>query len=535
MRLSDFNPLQLPQADESRRASITETVSRTMEWWRQSHPQPSAEDLLNETLYFERQRLKRDVHAPGKAEDIEYFRSLGQKVRTASHAQQAQLLEGLVERYANEIIGHFNPLLFSGLTKYGAPSLSVLLNSMSPLKLLDAFSDTASLDDSLVMLGQVDQLVALSKLGSIVLVPTHVSNFDSVVLGFALARLGLPPFLYGAGYNLFKHPLLAPFMRRLGAYTVDREKKAPLYKQVLKTYATVSMEEGRHHIFFPGGTRSRSGKIENKLKKGLLGCGLAAYGHSLARGKEHKVFVVPCTLTYQMVLEAETLIADHLAEAGKARYIILDDESSRIERVTQFVRALLKHQSRISLHIGQAMDPFGNRVRPDGVSIDRHDRPIDIAGYCKRNGRIVADAQRDEEYTSELSEAICQSYPSGAVISPTHVVAYELFDMLRSERGQHDLIRLLRDSEPHPGFPIEPLRQRLAERLATLRRLANEKALILEPVVATSDPDEILSRALVHFTVYHQTPVIERRGTRVFVLDRALVYYYRNRLDGFSL
>lgn len=522
-------------SDEDRVASVTETVSRVMEWWRNSHPAQSAEEVLSETLYFERQRLKKDVHAPGKSEDLQFWRQAGRNLQSGSNTQQARLLEDVVQRYAEEIIGHFNPLLFEGLTKYGAPSLSVLLNSMSPLKLLSSLGDLGRIDDNVAVVGEVESLLQLSTRGSIVLVPTHVSNFDSVVLGFALARLGLPPFLYGAGYNLFKHPLLAPFMRRLGAYTVDREKKAPLYKQVLKTYATVTMEMGRHHIFFPGGTRSRSGKVERKLKKGLLGCGLAAYAHQIKRGNyKNKVFIVPCTLTYQMVLEAETLVADHLAESGKARYIILDDESSRVDKVVQFVRALLKNQSRISMHIGHALDPFGNRVLANGESVDRQGRPIDISGYLKRDGRVVEDAQRDEEFTTELAEQICASYPRGVVVSPTHLVAYELFDMLRSEQPV-DLIRLLRDGEPHPGFAIEPLRQRLSDRLVTLRQMAKEGKLSLESVLMSGSPDEILSRALVHFSVYHATAVVERRGTRVFVLDRPLIYYYRNRLDGFDL
>ena len=36
-----------------------------------------------------------------------------------------------------------------------------------------------------------------------------------------------------------------------------RRKKAPIYKDVLKQYATVSLELGYHNLFFPGGTRSR--------------------------------------------------------------------------------------------------------------------------------------------------------------------------------------------------------------------------------------------------------------------------------------
>ena len=51
-------------------------------------------------------------------------------------------------------------------------------------------------------------------------------------------------------------------MARLGAYNVDRRLRFDLYKEVLKTFSQVILENGLHSIFFPGGTRSRSGLIE---------------------------------------------------------------------------------------------------------------------------------------------------------------------------------------------------------------------------------------------------------------------------------
>ena len=50
---------------------------------------------------------------------------------------------------------------------------------------------------------------------------------DSLVLGYAIYRLGLPPVIYGAGLNLFSNPLVGFFMHNLGAYTVDRRKRDP--------------------------------------------------------------------------------------------------------------------------------------------------------------------------------------------------------------------------------------------------------------------------------------------------------------------
>jgi glycerol-3-phosphate O-acyltransferase len=122
--------------------------------------------------------------------------------------------------------------------------------------------------------GELDWVRELSREATVILAPTHVSNLDSPIIGYALYAAGLPPFVYGAGLNLFSNPWLGWWMHRLGAYTVDRTKRAALYKDVLKDYSIRCLTTGHHSLFFPGGTRSRSGHVETRLKKGLLGTGI---------------------------------------------------------------------------------------------------------------------------------------------------------------------------------------------------------------------------------------------------------------------
>src|SRR6202034_2296888 len=127
----------------------------------------------------------------------------------------------------------------------------------------------ATLDDRVLVEGPIETIRSLADLGTIIFVPTHLWNLDSVVFGFALERAHLPPATYGAGKNLFTNPVLSFFMQNLGAYRVDRRLRHGLYKDVLKTYSCVVIERGYHSLFFPGGTRSRSGGVERKLQLGL--------------------------------------------------------------------------------------------------------------------------------------------------------------------------------------------------------------------------------------------------------------------------
>src|SRR5262249_47558530 len=159
-----------------------------------------------------------------------------------------------------------------------------------------------------------------------------------------------PPLTYGAGLNLFTNPLISFFMQNLGAYKVDRRKTAPFYKDVLKEYCTVSLEFGYHNLFFPGGTRCRSGIVEKKLQLGLLGFGLRAYVNILRAHKQKpNIYVIPVAISYDLVLEAETLIDDHLKEQGQSRYIITDDEFSQPSRVIDFMKRILELDQRINL------------------------------------------------------------------------------------------------------------------------------------------------------------------------------------------
>jgi len=416
-------------------------------------------------------------------------------------------------------------------------ALTGLLNTMSPLKFLQGLPrGFDSMDDQLILQGEIEAFKDLAGRGTIVLVATHQSHLDSVMLGWALYRLGLPPFTYGAGMNLFSSKLLGFFMHNLGAYKVDRRKKAALYKDVLKTYAGCSIELGYHNMFFPGGTRTRSGAVERKLKMGLLGMGLDAYIHNLRAKRENPdVFVVPCTINYELVLEAETLIDDYLKEVGKSRYIITDDEFSKPRVVLDFIRKLFSLNSPIHLTVSHPMDVFGNMLDEEGNSIDQEGRVIDRRRYVYRNGRPAFDRQRDMEYTEELAEAIVDAFHRDTVIKATNLVSSAVFNLVREKNPETDLYKLLRTGGPDNSVALPDTYRRVEATLRSLRRLADRGRIRLDKTVSRGDTVLMMGEALAHFQSFHQHPAMVRHGDRLYHEDRNLIYYYRNRLTGFGM
>ncbi len=486
----------------------------------------SLEYVLNDVAYWEVQRHERDKSPAGKRQ-VARWRDLAGRLNRLNEVEKRAELERLVEHYARDIVGNFNPRVYRFANDVLPPALSILFTPMSSMR--QGLAALDSMSRRIQVEGELDAVRTACDLGTLVVAPTHSSNMDSVVIGLALKLARLPPVTYGAGKNLFSNPLISYFMHNLGAYRVDRRLKFGLYKDVLKEYSTVLLEQGYHSLFFPGGTRCRSNVIESHLKLGLLGTGLAAYRNGAMAGDGHRrIYVVPATINYRLVLEAETLIEDYLAETGKSRYIIEDDEFSRMGRVLEFVRKMLVHEGSVIIRFGRPLDPFGNTVDDGGESVDGHGRRIDPATYLTgAGGQVDVDHQRESVYTRDLGEALSAAFRRETVFMSTHLVCRAAFDAAVDRTGVVDIYRLLR----LPPSAVVVTRDEVCRRVEDLRRriaAAPEWGRVEDRTAAMSAP-ELLDDALRALTTYHTFPVLEAGGPRIQIGSMKLCYYYRNR------
>lgn len=489
------------------------------------------EQVLNETLFHEKRRLARKSDAE---DERSFYSEIAHKLPRSSDAELRRMLSSVVARYIREIEGHFDPRIYQLATRVLPVGIGALLNAMSARRFLIDGS-LPSFDKRILLEGHIEPLYRLCERGTVLYVPTHSSNLDSIILGSGLKQLGLPPATYGAGLNLFDHRIIGFFMQNLGAYTVDRLKTDPLYRDTLKTYSTVILEYGRHQLFFPGGTRGRSGAVETYLKKGLLGTALAAYGRQLQRGRDRRLYIVPVTVNYPLVLEASTLIDDYLQDEGRARYIIGDDEFSQIERWAAYGRGLFRLDMHIHLRFGAALDPFGNAVSPTGDSLDPSGRVIEPAGYLQQQGRVSSDHARDDEYTRMLAKNIVASYKINNVACATHAVAFALFHTAWKRLDARDIYRFLRRVSDSTSVPVDDFLVTFNRLLDDLRTLATAGKIQLEAILETGTAEDILRYAQGPLAAYHTRPVVSRQGDRLEVGDANLLFYYRNRLEGYGL
>ncbi len=485
------------------------------------------EIALNDAAFHEIRRLEkqRDEEARDR---LGYWRSMIRRIGKMDDSEQRHVLHTIVTDMTRDVSGNFDPRVYR-FARRAVPRL--IGGVMEPRRLMAAAPEP--LERVLKVEGDVEHLRRLQSEGSLVFVPTHSSNLDSIVLSQALEISGLAPTIYGAGKNLFTNPIISFFMHNLGAYRVDRRIRVSLYKDILKLYSQVMIERGYHSLFFPGGTRSRSGMIERRLKLGLLGSAVEAFTTNQVRRVDRPVWFVPTTINYALVLEAETLIKDWLMEEGQARYIIEDDEFSRIDRWFTFFRKMVGMRGACIIRFGDPIDPFGNRLGPGGQSLTPTGRAIDPGGYVEQRGKPVVDSVRDAAYTRELGEVLGQRYEQDTVLMSTQVVAHVLFrDLVQSTPGMDLFARLRLRGEI--GLDREALCQELGEARDRLVALEAKGRVRTSEVVKEDAPAELLERALNFWSGYHDSTAATLEGNRVVLGDPALLLYYQNRLVSFA-
>ena len=526
-----------------RRSFVQEIDDFTLERLQKQH-KGNVEKLIASTVYNERIRLKEEpwkVDPPGDASFWSRIRKrltaslqLGDPEETA--AQQNHLLRKVIHRYSEEIVGTFSIPTFQFARRFLTLFFGRLLNTAAGSSFRGIFQTKHQLVERLIPQGDIDTIRELFKKGTVVLVPTHFSNLDSILIGYSVdAVLGWPAFSYGAGLNLYNNGAPAYFMNRLGAYRVDRRKKNPIYLETLKGMSNLSLQRGTNSLFFPGGTRSRSGSIETKLKMGLLGTIVEAQRAVCQDGKDEKIFVVPLILGYHFVLEAKYLIQQHLKITGKEHYLKGQDASTSIRQWFKFAWQLFSQGNDIVLSFGKPFDVLGNFVDSNGDSFDRFGKKIDIKEYFTSHGEVKTDLQKEGEYTKILADRIVERFHADNVVLSSHVVAFVAFNMLFANNSGLDLYALLRLPPEDYIFPRNEFFAAVEAFRNELFALEKEKKFKLSEQIH-APLEDVIKDGIRRISMYHvKKPLSFDKQGNITSDDFNTLYYYHNRLSTYNI
>lgn len=500
-------------------------------------------DLISRVSYLELIRLKENPWKVDPPKEEQFWKRVRSEVASNEkhkpeirQQENIELLRRIIHRYTTEIAGNFKESTFLFARKFLTLFFKRLLNAAAGKNFKRLFSSRLQLYERIRIHGDVQHVRNMFQHGTVVILPTHLSNLDSIMIGYALdAVVGLPAFSYGAGLNLYESEIFAYYMTRLGAYRVDRRKKNPVYLDSLKIMSQVMLERGTNSLFFPGGTRSRSGEIERELKYGLLNSLLSAQRSIFESGGNQKIIVVPLIIGYHCTLEAQTLINSHLKSTGEEKFVgarrILSMRS-----ILSFSWKFFSQSSEIHLSFGEPMDVLGYTLNPEAQSVDERGQVVDIREFFSLHGKIEANRQRESVYTRKLAEKVVENYERYYVVLTSHLAAFTAFQLIQKMHPSMDLYALLRLPVELLSIPYPLFREAYHKILEILKTMESEGQIKVQTELHTLDLDAAIRHGIKHLGTFHAVlPLKFGNKDNVVVRNPQLVYYYQNRLSGFGI
>ncbi len=502
---------------------------------------PELVSFLNQTVYGEKLRTKTDPLKVDPPKEYGYWKKIESELSdtmredVVSSDVHLEVLTKIVNRYAEEIVGDFKPKTFRFVRKVTTFLFKLLLNPFKSKGQGFFWGGKESVLERIKIDGPLDDIRELFDKGTVLVLPTHFSNLDSLAVGYSMDMLtGLPFFSYGAGLNLYDQELFAYFMSRIGTYKIDRRKRNPIYRKTLVQFSTVGIQEGLNSIFFPGGTRSRNGAIEGELKYGLMNTIIDSQNEFYMRNIDRKIIIVPLVISYHFVLEARSLIDQHLRKTGKENYIDRLKKKRVTMKNTRLFRRLWTRGSEVTMSFGHPIDIFGNKLDKEGRSI-KDGRVIDIRDYFRSSGELNKDLQRNRVYSRYLADELVKSYLHENVVLTSHVAAFTTFQIFEKQYPNLDLFALLALPDDYLNIPELDLYAQIEKMQTRLRELASMGSLKLSQEVDQMSPEELVKDAIKHLNSYHFYMPIGLKKGNVICEDLKLLYFYHNRLYGYKL
>jgi glycerol-3-phosphate O-acyltransferase len=258
--------------------------------------------------------------------------------------------------------------------------------------------------------------------GPLILLPSHKSHIDYLVLSDVFYTHQLSPPLVAAGDNLSFWPL-GPLLRRGGAFFIRRSFKGKrLYSSVVDTYMRKLLLDGHHIEVFIEGGRSRTGKLLPP-KFGILSMLVDACISLTAR----KVHFVPISVGYELIVEQQSYV-DELAGADK--------QKENIGGLLKTPEVLRSRYGRLYIQFGSVM-PFDKLL----------EESIAASGHGARRASDLDEEER-RNLIQRIGHRATYEINRVTVVTPAALVASCLMAHRRRGLGRpqlDDMANLVRD------------------------------------------------------------------------------------------
>jgi glycerol-3-phosphate O-acyltransferase len=252
-----------------------------------------------------------------------------------------------------------------------------------------------------------------AKQGTLVLLPSHKSHVDYLMLSFVFYRAYLQLPLIAAGDNLSFFPL-GPVFRRGGAFFIRRSFGGDrLYAAVVDAYIRRLIREGYSIEFFLEGGRSRTGKLLPP-KLGLLN--MVVEGALSVPNK--KVYFVPVSIGYDRLVEGSAYVRE-LSGGEKQK-----EDARGLLKTTRVLRG---RYGRLNIQFGEILSLHD--IRQNG---DRS------AGAT--NGAIAPTPAKRRALVTRLAHRVMAEINRATAVTPGAVVATALLNHRRRGLSHGELV-----------------------------------------------------------------------------------------------
>lgn len=255
----------------------------------------------------------------------------------------------------------------------------------------------------------IQRLRALIKEGSLILLPSHKSHIDYLVVSYVFYKWGLPLPLIVAGDNLSFFPM-GPIFRHAGAFFIRRSFRGDkLYPAVVDAYVRRLIRDGYSIEVFLEGGRSRTGKLLQP-KLGIL----SMLVHSALSLENRKLHFVPISIGYERIIETESY--HHEISGG--------------EKTKEDATGLLSATEILRHRYGRLNLQFGKTFTLDDISRE--------LGFASPSG---LSPKQSRTLTTRLAQRVMDEINGVTAVTPGPLVAMALLNHHRRGLSHDKLLR----------------------------------------------------------------------------------------------
>jgi len=327
----------------------------------------------------------------------------------------------------------------------------------------------------------LERVRAAAKRGTLVLLPSHKSHLDYLMLSFVFYHANLQLPLIAAGDNLSFFPL-GVVLRRAGAFFIRRSFSGDrLYGAVVDAYVRRLIREGYSIEFFLEGGRSRTGKLLPP-KVGLLNMVVEA---ALAVPNK-ELFFVPVSIGYDRLVEGSSYVRE--LTGGEKQ----EEDARGLLKTTGLLRG---RYGRLNIQFGEILSLWDIRANGDPAAGVPPEERSTAMHPAKRRGLVTRLAHR---VMAEINRA--------TAVTPGAVVATALLN------------------HPHRGISHGELTSMCARLIKVLKGLGARVSHAL--LDARGDLREDAIREAAHLFIEADTIVatVPGEGTSLARTKRAKIY-----------